>query len=337
MKVEKKMLLTICIPSYNRFNELSQLLQSIVKARSKDFDVFVVDNGSKEEFDDAVLFDKRIHFIKRNEVVPGPINVRTCLDYGDGKYRLLCLDKDYIYGMYLDDFINKLKLINVPCGYCALNCTDNSGKFYINKKTIDKTIYRCGHPSGYFFCEDVIEKDNQLIDKFDINSIFFNNPFLLDLLYTTGLCFGNEAIYYGKLISPESLEKAKKTKSYTYTEKNNNIYFMPSFKKQQFLVWIRHMGLLDISPDKKIRVIRKLFKNTLLDCTLSYRRIMKEEAICSHYGIECRNITFEEIYSEARQFTNYFLEIDIGITRKRKLTMVLYAWLILIGKYILDK
>ena len=45
------MVLSICIPSYNRLDELKKLLCSISKAKSDEFEVVVVDNGSSDDID----------------------------------------------------------------------------------------------------------------------------------------------------------------------------------------------------------------------------------------------------------------------------------------------
>lgn len=331
------MLLSICIPSYNRFDELRHLLNSITKASSSNFDVFVIDNGSAYDFTDESLNDNRIHFLKREEAVPGPVNLRASLNYGDGKYRMLCLDKDYIDGRFLDNFINKLEYIDVSCGYCLLNAENENGSFQINKTSIDKTIYRCGHPSGYFFRKDVIEKDNSMIDVNDKQGVFYNNPFTPDLLYAVGLLLGKEAIYTGKLVVPETIEKAQKTQSYTYTSNNKNIYFMPDRKVQQFFVLVEHLKLLDLDSAVQKKVIGRLFRRTLMDCTLNYRNIMQNKGICMHHGIDTKDVSSKEMFFEAKSFTHYFYKADMDIKNSRKTMIVDYAWFVLIVKYILKK
>lgn len=334
------MLLSICIPSYNRFEELKKLLNSISQASSNDFDVFIIDNGSPLIFENEVLLDERFHLIRRKgkDVVPGPVNARTSLNYGDGKYRMLCLDKDYIDGRYLDSFISKLKTINPPCGYCVLNSNKELGEFNINDRPIEDTIYRCGHPSGYFFREDIVKKDAAAVDAFDKESVFYNNPFMPDLLYAFGLVDGNEAVYSGKLIVTESLEKAQRTKSYTYATQNKNIYFMPECKCQQFSIFLDHMRLVGISRGKQTKIISKLLRKTMLGCTLDYRSIMRNQAICDHHGIEKKEVSFKEMVQNAKKLSNLFKNMSlINLSRFKKVMMVTGAWILFIIKFIARK
>lgn len=332
------MLLSICIPSYNRFEELKKILCSISQASSADFDVFVIDNGSPLPFEDNVLLDKRFHFIKRKNVVPGPINLRTSLNYGDGKYRMLCLDKDYIDGRYLDSFIRKLEMINSPCGYCCLNSENDIGKFKVNDIPIEDSIYRCGHPSGYFFREDIVKKDDMTVEVFDKKSVFYNNPFLSDLLYAFGLFEGCEAVYDGKLIITETLEKAQRTMSYTYTSRNQNIYFVPECRRKQLSILLEHMRIVGIGKEKQIKIASKLVRRTMLDCTLQYKRIMKNQAICDHHGIETKNISFKEMLQEAKALSALFMSTSLTtLSGHKKGIMIVDAWVTFLIRFMAGK
>lgn len=332
------MLLSICVPSYNRFEDLKHLLYSINQAKSSDFDVYIIDNGSPTDFEDDILLDERFHFIKRKIAVPGPINIRTSLNYGDGKYRMLCLDKDYIDGRYLDLFITKLKSINSPCGYCLLSSDNDSGCFRENLAPIEDTIYRCGHPSGYFFRCDIVKKDEKLVDAFDKNSIFYNNPFISDLLYAVGLASGYESIYNGTLVIPESLDKAKETKSYTYSKENSNIYFFPVCKRKQFFLLLSHLKLLGIDEKKQQNIAERLFRRTMLDCTVNYRKIMRNQAICAHHGIEKKNITYREMIHEATLLSDEFMHKEsIEFLRYKKIKMIILAWTEFFVKFIIKR
>lgn len=320
------MVLSICIPSYNRFDELRKLLNSIKKSASNEFDVYIVDNGSKEDISLIGIHDDRFHFIKRQQIVPGPVSIRTSLDYGIGDYIMLCLDKDFIDGNYINAFINQLKQHDVPCGYCCLDCQNIDGNIIINKTEIDKTIYRCGHPSGYFFKKSILEEATNIINPFDTESLFYNNPFLVDLIYAYGLTKGYEGVYNGKLITPETKEKACQTKSHTYSIENNNIYFMPNCKRKQLGILIKHLDLFDFNRKLRIKIIFRLYQKTLQECTFGYKAIMKDQDICAHHGIKCANVSNKVMLHEARNLSAYFYSIEIkkiNIILKKKI--VLYS------------
>lgn len=306
------MVLSICIPSYNRFDELKKLLCSISKAKSDEFEVVVVDNGSSDDIDFIKTNDDRIRIIKREQTVPGPISCRTVLDYGNGKYCMLCLDKDYILGEYLDLFIEELKRnIGIPCGYCVLNSEMESGQFKIHKD-ITKSIYRCGHPSGYFFRRDIIEKDGNFINHLNKNGIYYNNPFLLDILYAYGVTEGSEAIYNGRLVIPEKPEKCSNVKSYTYSKKNNNLYFMPEQRRKQLFIFLEHLeSLNNIEDSCKVKIIDNLYRKTMYACTLGFRKIMSNKQLCNHHSIECKKINVRDMVREENTLSSIFFNKSI--------------------------
>lgn len=326
------MILSICIPSYNRFEELNKLLYSIAQAKSRDFNVFIIDNGSKEDLNNIKIVDERFHLIKRSYSVPGATSIRTSLDFGDGKYRMLCLDKDFIFGEYLDQFVEKLKKHDVACGYCLLNSEEQKGGFTERKCLNGKSFYRGGHPSGYFLREDILKKDMGHINAYDETSPFYNNAFIMDLLYAEGLCAGKEIIYYGKLVQPESAEKAKKKKSYTYSMKNNNLYFMPYGRKQQFDIYIKHIKLLNLQFDMYKKVLANLFFKTFMGCTIGYRNVMRNQDVCMHHSIECKEVTFYEMIQEAVLYSKEFRRNqNVKIGKIEKDILIISAWIRLVG------
>lgn len=331
------MLLSICIPSYNRFDELNKLLKSISKAGSQDFNVFVVDNGSKEDILSHIKSnDCRIHIIKREKPVPGGTSCRTCLDYGDGEYRMLCLDKDYIVGEYLDAFIRLLgQNQNVSCGYCIFHSTKLQGVFQTKRNEILTSIYKGRHPSGYFIRKDVIEADRNMIKAYDENSLFYNNAFLPDLLYAQGLIMGDEAVYDGVLVEPEKAEKAKQTKSYTYSVAKNNIYFFPEGRRKQFEVFCEHLKLLNLEKSIYEKIIIHLYQKTLANCTFIFRNTMKNEAICQHHGISCKKIGIKQIREQRKLFENFFLyKSKVDLSNKQKLKIMKSGRLIMLKGYL---
>lgn len=164
--------LSICIPSYNRFHVLKRNILSILtKTKSMDFEVVIIDNQSpKDVIQTLDITDKRLRIIKRNVPVSGTENVNQCVLYARGKYALLCLDKDYIDGGYLDDFISCLKNHNdIKGGICPVFSKKNGHllqKFtnrVIEKKT-DLLIhfgYTKKHPSGNFYLTECVKRAYQ--------------------------------------------------------------------------------------------------------------------------------------------------------------------------------
>ena len=297
------MLLSICIPSYNKFKHLQGIVNSILRAKSNNFEVVVVDNGSSSDiYEEIQVSDKRVRIIKQEIVVKGPTNVRLALEYASGEYAMLCLDKDFVLGEKLDFFIDKLKnLNNVSCGFCEHNSVKEDTNFCLSDDIISN-IYRCGHPSGYFFKREYIIGESGELDIMNEKSKYFNFPFLVDLLYAKCLCKGNQAVYTGSLINTETLNDAATNISNSYREKDNNIYFMPDNRINQFWVFMSRTEELGISNDLYKNIIEKQVYRTMADMSIAYKSIMANESLCYHYGIETEHIRKKDELAHIEKF-----------------------------------
>ena len=304
------MYLSICIPSYNRLNHLKEMVTSVLMASSLDFELVIVDNGSAfnvlEEFQDCR--DKRLRIIKRSQLISGPTNARLVLDEAQGEYAMLCLDKDFIIGAALDTFIEKLKKTNnVACGYCLLNSNDKNAEFVYSEDLINN-IYRCGHPSGTFFKTELIREDSKELELASETSIYYNNPFLIDLTFAKTLCSGNQAVYTGELIKTETLEEAANKVSNSYSSNRDNIYFRPNNKIKQFWIFVTHMDKLPISERDKKKILKRIIRNTLYDVSIGYKRIMSNDLLCKHHGLNTEVITKKDML---QNITRFFKNFDL--------------------------
>lgn len=105
------MLFSVIIPVYNRPDELSELLQSLVSQHFKDFEVLVIDDGSTiscEKIADSFSDKLSIHYFFKQNSGPGPSR-----NYGAeravGDY-LIILDSDCILpDTYFDAVVAELK------------------------------------------------------------------------------------------------------------------------------------------------------------------------------------------------------------------------------------
>ena len=63
------MLLSICIPSYNRFEKLDKTIREILRAETKKFEIVIVDNCSPRNIEEYItcIDDPRVRIVKRKE------------------------------------------------------------------------------------------------------------------------------------------------------------------------------------------------------------------------------------------------------------------------------
>ena len=302
--MNEEILLSICIPSYNRFMNLNRMLESIVKCHSNEFDVIILDNCSPAPVEESIsVKDDRINVFKRKTAVPGTNNIQDALLYGHGKYRMICLDKDMVLGEYLDDFLACLKAHpDLTGGFCKLNCKDvNTDNEYFTPEEMYEHAYRIWHPSGVFIRNDVITVEKEQTKYYEKDSLYYANAYLFVLLLARAYSLGRGLYYKKKLITQESLREAKNTKSYSYLKENGNLYFFPNKRIRQMDIDFMHLNTLTVTEDIYNKMTFAICFRTIISATYDYRFIMNNDTLCCHYRVEKRYITKSELEKNARQ------------------------------------
>jgi len=92
--VNKKPKVTVCIVTYNRENDVLELLDSVYSSNFKDFEVILFDNNSKEKISDKKLsiYDK-LKYIYSNKNIGGAGGRNYCEKIANREY-LMILDDD---------------------------------------------------------------------------------------------------------------------------------------------------------------------------------------------------------------------------------------------------
>lgn len=120
--MEKAPKVSVLIPTYNYAFCLDETLQSVLSQTFQDFELIIIDDGSKDNTDEVMqkyLSDPRISYYK-NEVNLGLVgNWNKCLSYAKGEYiKFLCAD-DKFRSDLLEKFVDVMeKYPNVSLVVC---------------------------------------------------------------------------------------------------------------------------------------------------------------------------------------------------------------------------
>lgn len=303
--------LSICIPSYNRFHAVQTNLDSILKAKSNHFEVVIVDNCSTEDIRQSLeISDARVRIIKRKTPVYGPRNVGECLGYAQGKYALLCLDKDHVNGEYLDSFIQYLEEHpNVCGGYCLQDWgkpVNIMEPCIYRENTLEKFGYLSKHPSGDFYRMDCLAHLFR-----DLSNPMFDDSFVFDLMLAECACRGDMLHFTMPLITVEALSESLKIKSFSFTKTRKNLFFQPANRIAQFYKFCVHLDSLHCDRQVSSSVLNALYRRTVVQITLGYRSAMCDERTCIHYSIKPENISIFKMLKWWWRFNRSLLQSDV--------------------------
>lgn len=97
--------LSVCVPTYNRAEYLSQALHTLTVQTLREFELLVVDNCSTDGTASLVesLRNPRIRFHRNERNVGSRENWNRCLDLAGGEYVAICHDDD----LYEPDFLRR--------------------------------------------------------------------------------------------------------------------------------------------------------------------------------------------------------------------------------------
>ena len=177
---------SIVVPVYNtNINDFRRCINSILNQTFNDYEVYVVDDGSKDELSDEYkkicLMDKRINYLK---IINGGVsNARNVgINKATSKYICFIDSDDTVDRDYLKESTYYMEKENVELVIGKLdyvNYIDNQGNDYItilnknNIKDLNRAFDMC--PQDTF--------------KYFIKSTFAGKMFLLDVIKNNGILF----------------------------------------------------------------------------------------------------------------------------------------------------
>lgn len=307
-------ILSICIPTHNRKSNLKKIVDSILICESEEYEVLIQDNESNDGTLEMIeMYDeKKIIAYKGSFISP------LYYEKARGKYILILLDKDFILGNYLEDFINQLKNREISCGYCSLNrraYVSNAMNYFTGLDAMLNMGYINMHPSGIFYRrKSFLERWKKEKSRYALEYI----P--VDMIIETNL---PAAAYKSCLISTETREEAGDKKSLTYNQ--YNCWFYPDTYMERMRVYLQHASLLNLSQDKKEVISRTIIERifTFLDSVADYKN---DKSIMSHYNLEDKVFSHitrrSEIDYYKRYVIHYFREyIFLDKEMKEKIVM----------------
>ncbi len=319
MEEVENLLISICIPTYNRSEKVFALVKSLLKYQGANIEVLVVDNCSTDLTAHLLqnIDDKRFRYIKNEKSVVGPVNILKTLVQAKGKYALLCLDKDHLDYKELPAFIARLTAHgDVAFGQCSLNLkAEMPDKVY--QKGFDSLMnmaYLSTHPSGTFYDTIHLKSLKMIKEIIDAGKKF---AFYSDVVNGEMAMNGKSVVINLPFFYTESIEDCANVPSFTYN--SSDIFFALAQRIQEFNIYIDSIVNLPLTKSEMFNLIARIYYRGLISSTISYRAILSDEKVCQHYRVAPKSVTMKELISNASSFALNFMQKQLPISYLDKL------------------
>lgn len=115
--MKNNIMLSICIPTYNRAKYLDICLQSIIHYKGTDIEVLIQDNNSPDDTAQIVskFQDSRFNYEKNETNVGVRKNIRILFNKAQGDYVFCLTDDDYFLPGAIERVMNFIKTTNPVC------------------------------------------------------------------------------------------------------------------------------------------------------------------------------------------------------------------------------
>jgi glycosyltransferase involved in cell wall biosynthesis len=181
---------SVCIPTYNGADYISEALVSVLSQTFQDFEIVIVDNGSTDQTEAVVagftLYSNKIRYFQNENNIGLAGNFNRCMELARGKYiKYLCVD-DLLMPDCLERLVTALEgnpEVTLVCG--ARYSIDEQGQAFALKRYSSKQERLPGHKvvSRCLFGGNYIGEPTAVIfRKADVHSGFRDDlPQLMDM------------------------------------------------------------------------------------------------------------------------------------------------------------
>ena len=293
-----EILLSICVPTYNRIKELTDIINSVLTINRQDIEIVITDNQSTDETQESVLAynDSRIKYVRNEAPLPPFLNMIRSVFNAQGKYALYCNDRDLLIPERIESLLMFLDNNDFSFVYCTPFSSKNSERRQVFEEGYESLMNHesIHHPTGLVYNRKLMGeylREGEYANYLDcINTYDFLR---LDLFQ-----YGKTAIYDIGCWKTRPASYIKKNKSGT------TIYFFPEVRERMFYGIIDHVLLKNkyrLDDVQRTNVAKKIYRDfARLFC--KYKLCMSDPDETAHYGLKTKFIPTCSLLGIYRKF-----------------------------------
>ena len=193
--ISNKIIMSFCIPTFNRAEQLLELVNSFLSIDREDFDIVITDNCSTDDTQKRLskIDDVRLKILINKEPLPALNNMIQAIFNGDGKYIFYCNDREIIYPEKIRALIKFLENKEFTFIYVKNANAQVTNSYEIYKDPYESLIHHdcTHHPSGMVFNGELLREKLHKEKYFSyLESLYTYSYLMRDLLQ-----YGTSAIY----------------------------------------------------------------------------------------------------------------------------------------------
>jgi glycosyltransferase involved in cell wall biosynthesis len=300
-----KILLNICIPTYNRCEIVLRLVKHLLTLDSNNFKIVVLDNNSTDNTVDQLesINDERLIIQKSRIIISGSKNTIKALTVYGARYNLLLIDRDFVsivMIIYLMDYLKKNSDVSagkITFGEYSLSKVVR----YNDKYNFILNVFKDNipsHPSGWFISDETIESLFEISEdllSFKFTDLIYPHIYLLshtDLIQFAHIKF-REPNYESILTIIEKNMSEVKSGFIRYENEITFVeskYLFSEVDKYNYL--INHLTSSSIT--KKLLRLR-IYHWVLFASTIKAKILYNNELYFKHYNSISKKIKFSDL------------------------------------------
>lgn len=309
METDKQnILLSICIPTFNRKQVLISNVKELLSSSDKRFQIVIQDNASTDGTDSDIskFKDTRIKYCKNENNIGGTPSSIKALSNNNSKYSMLLLDKDIINVKELANFLDILDKEKPDFGYVNLDVENINSTYKVDAglNGIKEFGFLSKHPTGYFFLSNLWDECVNSTWFSQIDTLF---PFVPDCVMSC-LAIKYKGIVVGNhIINAAFKTKSDGSKSLTYTYAN--MWFFPKMLDERMKTYTNVLFSQDCDTKSMCVGLNKIFRQNIIGKTISYKHLMSDSTTCEHYNLQMKNIGLAEMVKYLKESCTLFKAI----------------------------
>lgn len=309
------LLLSVCIPTYNRINELNDLVSRLLTLSRQDFEIVIVDNlstdGTQEEF--SSYPDKRVRYYRNEKALAPFANMIHSVFAANAKYALYCNDRDLIYPEALPELMTYLAADDYSFvhGRASIQYTSDTPQVF--QKGYDSLMHQSfvHHPTGMIFNHDLISQ--YLHEEDYLRYIQYINTY--DFLMLDLLKYEKSAIINCGYWSPRPNNYLKTHRSGTNRNDPKGLYFSPETREKMMQGFSMHI-LRDVDymlSEEQIKSVADKLYIEFCGLICKYKSCMADSNEMAHYGMKPQFIsTLQMLITVSKVFERNFVVLQKG-------------------------